>query len=207
MNLSQFLSNIGSNLPGFKNGLISGIVLIVAVLIIFYIIKLIFCRGKKSASVIDTAKLDEYENRIKTLSREVESVKQLSKKSFADGSVYGLALLQREGRLVDFLKEDIKNFEDAQIGAAVRQIHAGCSKVLDENYSVKPLVDTVKEGENLALEDNFDASEYRLTGNIPKNAPYKGIVRHKGWIASEVNLPKRIGQINPNVVSPAEVEF
>ncbi|HJO93344.1 MAG TPA: DUF2760 domain-containing protein, partial [Victivallales bacterium] len=162
---------------------------------------------KSSAPAVDTAKLDGYENRIKELNSEVDAVKLSSKKSFADGSVYGLALLQREGRLVDFLKEDIKSFEDAQIGAAVRQIHAGCLKVLDENYSVQPLVGTVKEGENLNLEDNFDASEYRLTGNIPKNAPYKGVVRHKGWIASKVNLPKRIGKINPNVVSPAEIEF
>jgi hypothetical protein len=207
MNYTEFLSKIGYNLTGFKNGLVSGIVLVVVILIIIIIIKLIFCRKKCSGAKIDTAKLDEYENRIKELNSEIKTVKESSKQSFANGSVYGLALLQREGRLVDFLKEDIKNFEDAQIGAAVRQIHAGCLKVLDENYTVKPLVDTVNEGDNLTLEENFDASEYRLTGNIPKDAPYKGIVRHRGWSASNVNLPKRLGKINHNVISPAEIEF
>src|SRR5947209_3736853 len=34
-----------------------------------------------------------------------------------------LALLQREGRLLDFLLEDIQSYPDAHIGAAVRDIH------------------------------------------------------------------------------------
>ena len=39
-----------------------------------------------------------------------------------------LAVLQRDGRLVDFLEEDIDAYADAQIGAAVRDIHRGCRK-------------------------------------------------------------------------------
>ena len=38
-----------------------------------------------------------------------------------------LAALQREGRLIDFLEEDLSAYEDAQIGAAVRNIHQGCT--------------------------------------------------------------------------------
>ena len=34
-----------------------------------------------------------------------------------------LAILQREGRLLDFLLEDISSYQDAQIGVAVRDIH------------------------------------------------------------------------------------
>src|SRR5215475_8944644 len=34
-----------------------------------------------------------------------------------------LALLQREGRLVDFLLEDIQAYANDQVGAAVRDIH------------------------------------------------------------------------------------
>ncbi|HJO92141.1 MAG TPA: hypothetical protein QF753_01965, partial [Victivallales bacterium] len=82
MNFSQFLSNIGSNLPGFKNGFMSGIILIVVILIIIFIIKLIFFRKKSSAPAVDTAKLDGYENRIKELNSEVDAVKLSSKKSF-----------------------------------------------------------------------------------------------------------------------------
>jgi hypothetical protein len=41
-----------------------------------------------------------------------------------------LGILQREGRLIDFLEEDVASFTDAQIGAAVRDIHKGCKKAL-----------------------------------------------------------------------------
>src|SRR4051794_37026728 len=34
-----------------------------------------------------------------------------------------LAILQREGRLVDFLMEDLQGIPDAQVGAAVREVH------------------------------------------------------------------------------------
>jgi len=40
---------------------------------------------------------------------------------FNEGAVYTLMLLQREGRLVDFLQEDLSGFSDEQIGVAVRQ--------------------------------------------------------------------------------------
>src|SRR5690242_11018654 len=46
------------------------------------------------------------------------------------GAVQLLALLQREGRLLDFLQENIDGYSDDQIGAAVRDIHRGCKKVL-----------------------------------------------------------------------------
>src|SRR5262245_64089632 len=47
-----------------------------------------------------------------------------------DRAVQMLALLQRDGRLVDFLMEDLATYSDAQIGAAVRDVHAGCRGVL-----------------------------------------------------------------------------
>src|SRR5690606_38389504 len=43
-----------------------------------------------------------------------------------------LAVLQRDGRLVDFLMEDIAPYGDAQVGAAVRSVHAGCRQVLEQ---------------------------------------------------------------------------
>src|SRR5215475_5974849 len=44
-----------------------------------------------------------------------------------DRAVQMLALLQRDGRLVDFLEEDISAYPDGQLGAAVRSIHSSCS--------------------------------------------------------------------------------
>jgi len=40
-----------------------------------------------------------------------------------DRAVQMLALLQRDGRLIDFLAENISAYPDAQLGAAVRTIH------------------------------------------------------------------------------------
>src|SRR5689334_12156097 len=49
-----------------------------------------------------------------------------------DGAVELLALLQREGRFVDFLEEAIDGYADAQIGAAARDIHRGCRRILED---------------------------------------------------------------------------
>ena len=42
--------------------------------------------------------------------------------------IHLFAVLQREGRLLDFLQEDLSLYEDGQIGAAVRSIHENCKK-------------------------------------------------------------------------------
>src|SRR5919108_3581876 len=44
-----------------------------------------------------------------------------------------LALLQREGRLLDFLLEDVQSYTNDQIGAAVRDIHGNCQHALKEH--------------------------------------------------------------------------
>src|SRR5262249_52467599 len=55
----------------------------------------------------------------------------------ADRAVQMLALLQREGRFVDFVLEDVAAYSDAQIGAAVRDIHAGCRRALDRYVTLQ----------------------------------------------------------------------
>ena len=51
-----------------------------------------------------------------------------------------LAILQREGRLVDFLNEDLHPYSDDQIGAAVRSIHQGCQAALQEHLELEPIL-------------------------------------------------------------------
>src|ERR1700709_1865498 len=46
-----------------------------------------------------------------------------------EGALALLALLQREGRFVDFISEEIDKADDADIGAAVRAVHRGRKKV------------------------------------------------------------------------------
>ncbi|NQZ58866.1 MAG: DUF2760 domain-containing protein, partial [Lentisphaeraceae bacterium] len=79
----------------------------------------------------------------------------LKKPSDGEEATYTLALLQREGRLIDFLQEDISSFDDAQIGMAVRQVHAGCRKVLEKHFSIEAVVPAL-EGETVTVAKGFD---------------------------------------------------
>src|SRR4051794_23242803 len=61
-----------------------------------------------------------------------------------------LAVLQRDGRLVDFLMEDLTAYQDAQIGAAVRDVHAGARQALDRYFTLEPVIDD-EEGRPVPL--------------------------------------------------------
>lgn len=118
-----------------------------------------------------------------------------------------IGMLQREGRLVDFLKEPIDSYTDSQIGAAVRDIHRDCAAVLDRVFSIEPLVNE-NEGNPLTVHSGFDPEEYRLTGNLTGNPPYNGILRHHGWCAKKVELPVWNGNSETaNVIAAVEVEL
>ena len=84
-----------------------------------------------------------------------------------------LGALQREGRLIDFLQEDLSQYEDGQIGAAVRSIHSGCKEVLKEHMEIKPIFEE-KEGSAVTIPSGFDARAIRLTGNVTGNPPFPG---------------------------------
>ena len=54
-----------------------------------------------------------------------------------DAALHLLAVLQREGRLIDFCEEDVSAFSDADVGAAARTVHAGCRKVLRDGLGIR----------------------------------------------------------------------
>lgn len=116
-----------------------------------------------------------------------------------------LAILQREGRLIDFLQEDLSLYEDDQIGAAVRSVHAGCKQGLDAHIKLEPVVSD-DEGSTIMVPAGFDAHAIRLTGHVAGEPPFKGVVRHRGWRAAKVDLPQITNQANAQVVAAAEVE-
>jgi Domain of unknown function (DUF2760) len=124
----------------------------------------------------------------------------------ADGALLLLGLLQREARLVDFLREEIAGYDDASIGAAVRDIHKGCRKVLDEHFGVEVVLDAA-EGDTVDVPAGFDAHQIRLTGNVVGKAPFKGALRHHGWRAAKIELPKPNLGTDLSVLAPAEVEI
>lgn len=117
-----------------------------------------------------------------------------------------LAVLQREGRLVDFVEEDLAGFPDAAIGAAARTVHAGCKKALEEIFRLEPVYREA-EGAKVTVAAGFDPAAVRLTGNVVGKAPFQGSLRHHGWRALEVKLPAALDAKDQAIVAPAEVEL
>lgn len=117
-----------------------------------------------------------------------------------------LALLQREGRLVDFLQEDVSGFSDADIGAAARVVHAGSRKVLQQYLALEPVLPEA-EGASVNVPAGFNAERIRLTGNVAGQPPYRGALKHHGWVATAVKFPAVSRALDPRVIAPAEVEL
>ena len=117
-----------------------------------------------------------------------------------------LGLLQKEGRLLDFLQEEIESYEDAQIGAAVRTIHRDCRKVLEEYVGIGPVLEGREESQ-ITVEEGFDPSRIRLIGNVTGEPPFAGVLKHHGWLATHVKLPRPPDGHDQTVIAPAEVEL
>jgi hypothetical protein len=117
-----------------------------------------------------------------------------------------LATLQREGRLIDFLQEDIATYSDAQIGAAVRDIHRDCQLTIDRLFGLEPLR---SESENSVIElpADKDPGLWKLTGQVDSHAS-KGTLCHHGWKITRHELPAWQGRdTSVWVIAPAEVEL
>ncbi len=116
-----------------------------------------------------------------------------------------LSLLQRKGRLIDFLQEDIQAYDDAQIGAAVRNVHSGCREVLDEHVTLAPVMTDI-ENSKVTIDAGFDAHAIRLTGTVSGEPPFNGVLRHRGWRVEHIDLPQQMQEREDLIVAPAEVE-
>lgn len=133
----------------------------------------------------------------------------VEKELAADSGVSGLrllALLQAEGRLIDFLEEDIDEYSDAQVGAAVRSIHAGCRKALHEHICIERIY-TQEDGSEIEVGPEYDRATLRLTGNVHGQPPFRGTLQHGGWRATELNLPPPPPGLDARILAPAEVEI
>lgn len=117
-----------------------------------------------------------------------------------------LTLLQREGRLLDFLLEDVQSYGDEQIGAAVRDIHRSCQKALKEHLTLEPVL-KAPEGATVTVPAGFDPSAIRLTGNVTGQPPFQGTLQHHGWRVSAIKLAKPAEGQDEFVIHPAEVEL
>jgi hypothetical protein len=107
---------------------------------------------------------------------------------------------------VDFLEEDLKPYDDSQIGAAVRSIQESCQKSLNDYLALTAVIDQ-EEGEAVTIQAGFDANAIKLTGNVTGEPPFTGILQHRGWKTTNFSLPALSGTQNPSIVAPAEVEI
>jgi len=117
-----------------------------------------------------------------------------------------LAALQREGRLVDFLQQDAAGFSDEDIGAAARVVHGGCRKALQQFLDLAPAMQGA-EGQAVTIPGGFNAERTRLIGNVSGQPPFKGVLKHHGWVATDIRMPSISESLDPRVIAPAEVEL
>jgi hypothetical protein len=125
----------------------------------------------------------------------------------AERAVQLLTLLQREGRFIDFVIEDLASYSDAQIGAAARDVHAGCRRVLERYLTLEPILPD-REGQPVTVGQDgaLDPAAFHLVGNVTGSPPFRGTLLHPGWRASRVQLPP-LATTGRTIIAPAQVEL
>ncbi len=117
-----------------------------------------------------------------------------------------LAALQREGRLIDFLKEPIDAYSDAQVGAAVRDIHRDCGGMLERQFAIRPVLEQA-EGSNVTIGADARNGRIKITGKIGEGNQASGTLVHHGWQVTNSDVPVWTGDTAAaTVVAPAELE-
>lgn len=196
---------------------LAGTVAVLALLLITVLISVLLGmrRGKTAAVEQQPVVIAKPEPEIKIVEKivEVEKIVQppapepvILKEATPEAALQLLSLLQKEARFIDFIKEDVSVYSDADIGAAARVVHQGCSKAINEHFTLAP-VSQDQEGSRVTLNKGFDAASFRLTGNIVGEAPFTGTLVHKGWLVTDLRLPKLTEGHNAKIVAAAEVEL
>jgi hypothetical protein len=200
---------------------LAGAVLVLALILIIVLLSMLIgmsrCRRKHAAATVvaQAAPAPAPEPIIKVVEKIVEVEKivpgpapepVILKESTPDAALQLLGLLQQQARFIDFIKEDLSGFNDADIGVAARVVHEGCNKVINEHFTLAS-VRSEQEGNKVTLPKGFDAASVRLTGKVTGEAPFTGTLVHKGWQVTQIRLPKLTQGYNAAIVAPAEVEL
>ncbi len=150
---------------------------------------------------------DPLKEEVQRLEKELQAVKKAASKPSPAPAIQILSILQRQGRLVDFLEEDLSRYEDSQIGAAVRSIHQGCKEALSQNMGLEAVYEE-EEGTEVTIQPGFDPGAVRLTGNVQGDPPFRGVLRHRGWRVVRMDLPLKSPDKEIDwILAPAEVEI
>lgn len=148
-----------------------------------------------------TKQLEEQKEELKAAAANVKG----GKEAIPPAAYQILYLLQKEGRLIDLLNEDISAVEDEDLGGAVRPVLEGCAKLLKDRLVVEPVLKE-EEGSTVTV-DEADPETIKLSGSVPEKGPYKGELIHHGWRLKECNLPELVDGWKGNVIAPAEIEI
>jgi len=195
-------------------GTVAVLGLILIALLLTMLISVTRCKKKPAELTVPQAAVTP-EPIVKVVEKivEVEKIVQapapepvILKEATPDAALQLLGLLQKEARFIDFIKENITNYSDADIGVAARVVHEGCNKAINEHFTLST-VRNEQEGSKVTLAEGFDAATVRLTGNIVGSAPFTGTLVHKGWQVTDIRLPKLTQGYNAKIIAAAEVEL
>ncbi len=115
-----------------------------------------------------------------------------------------ISTLQREARFLDLVQEPLDGYNDAQVGAAARDVLRDTAKTLNRFFSIEKLVAT-SEGQPIELPAELSASRWRIIGPNPTGS--RATLVHAGWQATQCNIPQWSGLPQDSLVfAPAEVE-
>ena len=137
------------------------------------------------------------------LRKEKDEISKKDEKNI-DG-VFLLSLFQKQGRLVDFLQQDIASFSNAEVGEAARVVHDGCARVLGDYFTLEA-IRAEEEGALVSVDTDYNLSEITLTGNLRGSAPYRGELLHHGWKICDQHPPEQLDPKARFIVQPAEIE-
>ena len=118
-----------------------------------------------------------------------------------------LAALQRDARFVDFVKEDLTAYGDAEIGAVARNVHDACAATLERFFEIRRVVE-IPEGEKIEISAKTASNEarYRLS-SAAQGDQVAGTVVHAGWIAKKTSIPQwRGAPEDALVLAPVEID-
>ena len=125
-----------------------------------------------------------------------------SKSSTRSEALTLLSALQREARLMDLICEPLDQYNDAQIGAAARDVLRDSKKTLDRLFGIQHLSQS-EEGTSIEIPSQPSPVRWRIIGK----ESHRGTISHLGWQATKIEMPQWTGNAEDAlVISATEVE-
>jgi hypothetical protein len=87
----------------------------------------------------------------------------------------------------------------------VRDVHANCRRALAGAFALEPILEGAEEA-TVSVPAGFDPASVKLVGRVVGSGPFRGVLRHRGWRSSRVQLPALGAPEARQIVAPAEVE-